>query len=130
MKLVATLLVWLALLFGLLQVLICCVVLFSSGWAMPLVLIFSAVAVCAIGPDAGGPSLAKAAPSGDGSSDPHVDRSVGRILLGALHSHALAHAGPRTVGTLRFAHSTIFPDHARDGISIRPKRICASCGLP
>jgi hypothetical protein len=40
MKLVATLLVWLALLFGLLQVLICCVVLFSSGWAMPLVLIF------------------------------------------------------------------------------------------
>jgi hypothetical protein len=40
MKLVATLLVWLALLFGLLQVLICGVVLFSSGWAMPLVLIF------------------------------------------------------------------------------------------
>jgi len=40
MKLVATLLVWLALLFGLLQVLICGVVFFSSGWAMPLVLIF------------------------------------------------------------------------------------------
>jgi hypothetical protein len=40
MKLVATLLVWLALLFGLLQVLICGVLLFSSGWAMPVVLIF------------------------------------------------------------------------------------------
>ena len=40
MKLVATLLVWLALLFGLLQVLICGVVFFSSAWAMPLVLIF------------------------------------------------------------------------------------------
>ena len=40
MKLVATLLVWLALLFGLPQVLICGVLLFSSGWAIPLVLIF------------------------------------------------------------------------------------------
>ena len=40
MKLVAALLVWLALLFGLPQVLICGVLLFSSGWAIPLVLIF------------------------------------------------------------------------------------------
>ena len=40
MKLVATLLVWLALLFGLPQALICGVLLFSSGWAMPVVLVF------------------------------------------------------------------------------------------
>ena len=40
MKLVAALLVWLALLFGLPQVLICGALLVSSGWAMPLVLIF------------------------------------------------------------------------------------------
>jgi hypothetical protein len=40
MKLVATLLVWLALLFGLPQVLICGVLLFSAGWAIPVVLIF------------------------------------------------------------------------------------------
>jgi hypothetical protein len=40
MRLVAALLVWLALLFGLPQVLICGVLLFSSGWAIPLVLIF------------------------------------------------------------------------------------------
>jgi hypothetical protein len=40
MRLVAALLVWLALLFGLPQVLICGVLLFSSSWAMPLVLIF------------------------------------------------------------------------------------------
>ena len=40
MKRVATLLVWLALVFGLPQVLICGVLLFSSGWAAPLVLIF------------------------------------------------------------------------------------------
>ena len=40
MKPVAALLVWLALLFGLPQVLICGVLLFSSGWAVPLVLIF------------------------------------------------------------------------------------------
>jgi hypothetical protein len=40
MKPVAALLVWLALLFGLPQVLICGVLLFSSGWAVPLVLMF------------------------------------------------------------------------------------------
>ena len=40
MKLVAALLVSLALLFGLPQVLICGALLVSSGWAMPLVLIF------------------------------------------------------------------------------------------
>ena len=40
MRLVAALLVWLALLFGLPQVLICGVLLFSSSWAIPLVLIF------------------------------------------------------------------------------------------
>jgi hypothetical protein len=40
MKLVAALLVWLALLLGLPQVLICGALLFSSGWAIPLVLIF------------------------------------------------------------------------------------------
>jgi hypothetical protein len=40
MRLVAALLAWLALLFGLPQVLICGVLLFSSGWAIPLVLIF------------------------------------------------------------------------------------------
>ena len=40
MKRIAPLLVWLALVFGLPQVLICGVQLFSSGWAMPLVLIF------------------------------------------------------------------------------------------
>ncbi|MEH2530341.1 hypothetical protein V1277_003285 [Bradyrhizobium sp. AZCC 1588] len=40
MKQVATLLVWLALLFGLPQALICGVMIFSSGWAIPLVLIF------------------------------------------------------------------------------------------
>jgi hypothetical protein len=43
MKLVAALLVWLALLFGLPQVLICGVLLFSSGWAIPLVLILALV---------------------------------------------------------------------------------------
>ena len=43
MKLVATLLVWLALAFGLPQVLICGVLLFSSGWAIPLVLILALV---------------------------------------------------------------------------------------
>ena len=36
----ATLLAWLALVLGLPQVLICGVLIFSSGWAMPLVLIF------------------------------------------------------------------------------------------
>ena len=36
----ATLLVWLALVLGLPQILICGVMIFSSGWAMPLVLIF------------------------------------------------------------------------------------------
>ena len=40
MKLVAALRVWLALLFGQPQVLICGALLVSSGWAMPLVLIF------------------------------------------------------------------------------------------
>ncbi len=40
MRLVAAPLVWLALAFGLPQVLICGVLLFSSSWAMPLVLIF------------------------------------------------------------------------------------------
>ena len=40
MKRIAPLLVWLALVFGLPQVLICGVMLFSSGWAMPVVLIF------------------------------------------------------------------------------------------
>jgi len=40
MKRIAPLLVWLALVFGLPQVLICGVLLFSSSWAMPLVLIF------------------------------------------------------------------------------------------
>jgi hypothetical protein len=35
------LLVWLALAAGLLQVLICGVLLFSSGWAVPVVLIFA-----------------------------------------------------------------------------------------
>jgi hypothetical protein len=40
MKLAATLLVWLALLFGLPQVLICGVMIFSAGWLVaPLVLI-------------------------------------------------------------------------------------------
>jgi hypothetical protein len=43
MKLVATLLVWLALAFGLPQVLICGVLLFSSGWAIPVVLILALV---------------------------------------------------------------------------------------
>src|SRR3954468_24305163 len=40
MKRAATLLVWLALVFGLPQALICGVLVFSSGWAAPLVLIF------------------------------------------------------------------------------------------
>jgi hypothetical protein len=40
MKRVATLLVWLALVFGLPQIVICGVMIFSSGWAAPLVLIF------------------------------------------------------------------------------------------
>jgi len=40
MKPVATLLVWLAFLFGLPQVVICGVMIFSSGWAVPLVLVF------------------------------------------------------------------------------------------
>jgi hypothetical protein len=40
MKRAATLLVWLALLFGLPQMVICGVMVFSSGWAIPLVLIF------------------------------------------------------------------------------------------
>jgi hypothetical protein len=40
MKWVGTLLVWLAFVFGLPQVLICGVLLFSSGWAIPVVLIF------------------------------------------------------------------------------------------
>ena len=40
MKPIATLLVWLAFLFGLPQVVICGVMIFSSGWAMPLVLVF------------------------------------------------------------------------------------------
>ena len=40
MKSVATLLVWFAFLFGLPQVVICGVMIFSSGWAMPLVLLF------------------------------------------------------------------------------------------
>jgi len=40
MKPVATLLVWLALLFGLPQLVICGVMIFSSGWSMPLVLLF------------------------------------------------------------------------------------------
>jgi hypothetical protein len=39
MKRAATLLVWFALVFGLPQALICGVLLFSSGWAAPLVLI-------------------------------------------------------------------------------------------
>ena len=39
MKRVATMLVWLALVFGLPQVVICGVMIFSSGWAAPLVLI-------------------------------------------------------------------------------------------
>ncbi len=39
MRLAAWLLVWLALAAGLLQVLICGVLLFSSGWALPVVLI-------------------------------------------------------------------------------------------
>ena len=38
MRFAAWLLVWLALATGLLQVLICVVMLFSSGWAIPLVL--------------------------------------------------------------------------------------------
>jgi hypothetical protein len=37
---VATLLVWLAVLVGLPQMVICGVVIFSSGWAIPLVLVF------------------------------------------------------------------------------------------
>ena len=40
MKRAATLLVWFALVFGLPQVVICGVLIFSSGWAAPLVLIF------------------------------------------------------------------------------------------
>jgi hypothetical protein len=40
MKWAAMLLVWLALVFGLPQIVICGVLLFSSGWAMPVVLIF------------------------------------------------------------------------------------------
>ena len=40
MKPVATLLVWLAFLFGVPQVVICGVMILSSGWAMPLVLVF------------------------------------------------------------------------------------------
>ena len=41
MKRVATLLVWLALLFGLPQVVICGVMIFSAGWmVLPLVLLF------------------------------------------------------------------------------------------
>jgi hypothetical protein len=40
MKQAATLLVWLALAFGLPQMVICGVVIFSSGWAIPLVLVF------------------------------------------------------------------------------------------
>jgi len=38
MRLAAWLLVWLALAAGLLQILICGVLLFSSGWALPVVL--------------------------------------------------------------------------------------------
>ena len=41
MRPVATLLVWLALVFGLPQIVICGVMIFSSGWAIPLVLIFA-----------------------------------------------------------------------------------------
>lgn len=41
MRPVATLLVWLALVFGLPQIMICGVMIFSSGWAIPLVLIFA-----------------------------------------------------------------------------------------
>lgn len=40
MRAAATPLVWLALVVGLLQVVICALVVLSSGWAMPLVLIF------------------------------------------------------------------------------------------
>jgi hypothetical protein len=40
MKQVATLLVWLALVFGLPQVVICGVMIFSAGWAIPPVLVF------------------------------------------------------------------------------------------
>jgi hypothetical protein len=40
MRRVATLLVWLALVFGLPQVVICGALVSSSGWAAPLVLIF------------------------------------------------------------------------------------------
>ena len=41
MSLAASLLVWLALAAGALQVLICGVLLFSSGWAVPVVLFFA-----------------------------------------------------------------------------------------
>jgi hypothetical protein len=41
MRRAATLLVWLALVFGLPQVVICGVLVFSSGWLAPLVLIFA-----------------------------------------------------------------------------------------
>ena len=41
MNLAAWLLVWLALAAGALQVLICGVLLFSSGWAVPVVLLFA-----------------------------------------------------------------------------------------
>ncbi|HEY0851164.1 MAG TPA: hypothetical protein VGD96_14675 [Bradyrhizobium sp.] len=41
MRPVATLLVWLALVFGLPQIVICGVMIFSSGWAIPLVLLFA-----------------------------------------------------------------------------------------
>ena len=41
MTFAASLLVWLALAAGALQVLICCVLLFSSGWAIPVVLLFA-----------------------------------------------------------------------------------------
>ena len=41
MNLAAWLLVWLALAAGTLQVLICGVLLFSSGWAVPVVLLFA-----------------------------------------------------------------------------------------
>src|SRR5262249_25386778 len=44
MTLGAWLLVWLALAAGLLQVVICGVLLFSSGWAVPVVLLFAVLA--------------------------------------------------------------------------------------
>jgi len=40
MKFTATLLVWLALVAGLLQAVICIIYLSSSGWAIPLVVVF------------------------------------------------------------------------------------------